>query len=67
MLPAQISAMPAYMTVFVLPREESPAVRAKGTVRPSAKPRVRFERKAERDSLGWGEALVVVPVVEDGE
>ena len=36
------------MTVLVWPREDRPAVRAKGTVRPSAKPRVKSERKRLR-------------------
>lgn len=51
MLPAQISAMPAYITVSVWPRLDKPAVRAKGTVRPSAKPRVKSARKRERVGL----------------
>lgn len=41
--------MPAYITVSVCPKDERPAVRAKGTVRPSAKPRVKSARKRERD------------------
>lgn len=49
MLPAQISAMPAYITVSVWPRLDRPAVRAKGTVRPSAKPSVKSARKRERE------------------
>lgn len=40
------------MTVSVCPNEESPAVSAKGTVRPSAKPRVKSARKRERDGRG---------------
>lgn len=51
MLPAQISAMPAKMTVSVWPRLDRPAVRAKGTVRPSAKPRVKSARKRGREGL----------------
>ena len=38
MAPLNNSASPPMMTSFELPREERPAVRAKGTVRPSAKP-----------------------------
>lgn len=41
--------MPAYTTVSVRPSEERPAVRAKGTVRPSAKPSVKSARKRGRD------------------
>ena len=48
MLPAQISASPAYMTVSVCPSDDKPAVKAKGTVRPSAKPSVKSARKRER-------------------
>lgn len=36
--PAKSSARPPRMTILEDPREERPAVRAKGTVRPSAKP-----------------------------
>lgn len=39
------------MTVDVLPRELRPAVRAKGTVRPSEKPSVKSERKRVRCGL----------------
>lgn len=37
------------MTVSVWPRDDSPAVSAKGTVRPSANPRVKSARKRERE------------------
>ena len=39
MLPDTTSARPARITYFVVPRAVRPAVRAKGTVRPSVTPR----------------------------
>jgi hypothetical protein len=39
------------MTVSVRPRELRPAVRAKGTVKPSEKPRVKSERNRMRIGL----------------
>ena len=64
------------MTVSVCPSDERPAVRAKGTVRPSAKPRVKSVRKRVRVVLdfvvggcgsdGDGGGLGRVVVEEDG-
>lgn len=42
-LPASISAIPANTTIFVSPKAASPAVKAKGTVRPSLNPSVTSE------------------------
>jgi hypothetical protein len=39
------------MTVFVWPSDDRPAVRAKGTVNPSAKPRVKLERRLRRGGI----------------
>lgn len=41
MEPLNNSAKPARMTYFGFPRLDSPAVKAKGTVRPSANPRIK--------------------------
>jgi hypothetical protein len=46
------------MTVSALPRELRPAVRAKGTVRPSEKPRVKSERNRVRPGLLEDGAMV---------
>lgn len=43
MAPAMSSARPPKMTTRVLPRADRPAVRAKGTVRPSERPMVASE------------------------
>src|SRR5687767_7770285 len=45
MLPAHSSASPPVITASVLPKELSPAVRAKGTVMPSEKPSVKSDKK----------------------
>jgi len=42
-LPASISAIPANTTIFVSPKAARPAVKAKGTVRPSLNPSVTSE------------------------
>lgn len=42
-LPANISAIPANTTIFVSPKAAKPAVKAKGTVRPSLNPSVTSE------------------------
>lgn len=48
------------MTVSVRPRELRPAVRAKGTVKPSEKPRVKSERNLMRRGLLDFDMMVVL-------
>lgn len=51
MAPANNSATPPKTTIFDSPREERPAARAKGTVRPSERP---MTLKRMVVSLSWG-------------
>jgi hypothetical protein len=63
--PAMSSAMPPRMTSLDSPRDERPAVRANGTVRPSERPMTLTEVEnvgklallifAENLGKGWGE------------
>lgn len=55
------------MTVSALPRELRPAVRTKGTVRPSEKPRVKSERNLVRPGLLEDGAMVIFEVGETEE
>jgi len=63
MAPEKSSASPARITSLELPRDDRPAQRAKGTVRPSLKPRIKSRRRGlggDGEVQGWEVMVVVV-------